>query len=335
MMHSGHYNALRQAKKFGDVLVVGVISDEEILRAKGAPPVFNLAERVNQVKQCKWVDEVIEGANYEVELSVLEELKCDFYAHGDDIALNADGLDSCQSIRDAGKYKEFQRTKGVSTTSVVGKLLMNLQLHPNAHDKVDKPVKSSVLGENLKKLSIGSEEDLKKEKIEMKKKGSKFLASSIRIMQFANRKEPQPGDTIVYIDGSFDLCHEGHIEQIQKAKELGDFLYVGVHDDQTVGNPYMTLNERVLMVLAQKSVDDVIIGAPKFLDKDMMNVFNINIVVPALETYADEAPEQYAPLQELKIMNKVEVSSDMNINLITQRIIDNSVLHLQKQKSKG
>jgi ethanolamine-phosphate cytidylyltransferase len=38
MIHSGHYNALRQAKTLGDVLVVGVIS--EIIRT------------------CKWVDEV-------------------------------------------------------------------------------------------------------------------------------------------------------------------------------------------------------------------------------------------------------------------------------------
>jgi ethanolamine-phosphate cytidylyltransferase len=35
IMHSGHYNALRQAKQLGDILVVGIHSDEEILRNKG------------------------------------------------------------------------------------------------------------------------------------------------------------------------------------------------------------------------------------------------------------------------------------------------------------
>ena len=40
MVHFGHANALRQAKQMGDYLVVGVHSDEEIMKHKG-PPVFS------------------------------------------------------------------------------------------------------------------------------------------------------------------------------------------------------------------------------------------------------------------------------------------------------
>lgn len=43
MIHPGHYNALRQASKLGHVLVVGVVSDEETLKAKG-PTVFTADE---------------------------------------------------------------------------------------------------------------------------------------------------------------------------------------------------------------------------------------------------------------------------------------------------
>ena len=35
MMHYGHANALRQAKSCGDYLIVGVVTDEEILKNKG------------------------------------------------------------------------------------------------------------------------------------------------------------------------------------------------------------------------------------------------------------------------------------------------------------
>jgi bifunctional ADP-heptose synthase (sugar kinase/adenylyltransferase) len=35
IMHSGHYNAIRQAKQLGDILVAGVHTDKEILRNKG------------------------------------------------------------------------------------------------------------------------------------------------------------------------------------------------------------------------------------------------------------------------------------------------------------
>lgn len=44
MMHYGHCNALRQARALGDQLIVGVVSDDEIIANKG-PPVTPLHER--------------------------------------------------------------------------------------------------------------------------------------------------------------------------------------------------------------------------------------------------------------------------------------------------
>lgn len=44
LMHYGHANALRQAKALGDELIVGVVSDEEIIANKG-PPVLSMEER--------------------------------------------------------------------------------------------------------------------------------------------------------------------------------------------------------------------------------------------------------------------------------------------------
>ena len=52
--------ASAQAKALGDVLVVGLIPDSEILRCKG-PPVMNEAERFTMVNSVKWVDEVLTG----------------------------------------------------------------------------------------------------------------------------------------------------------------------------------------------------------------------------------------------------------------------------------
>lgn len=45
MMHYGHCNALRQARALGDQLVVGVVSDAEVIANKG-PPVTPLNERL-------------------------------------------------------------------------------------------------------------------------------------------------------------------------------------------------------------------------------------------------------------------------------------------------
>ena len=63
VMHYGHANALRQARALGDQLVLGLISDDEIRRAKG-PPVMNYKERKTLVGANKWVDEVIDGETF-------------------------------------------------------------------------------------------------------------------------------------------------------------------------------------------------------------------------------------------------------------------------------
>lgn len=55
IMHSGHFNAIRQAKSLCDELVVGLHTNAEIAKHKG-PAVMNDEERLAMVKACKWVD---------------------------------------------------------------------------------------------------------------------------------------------------------------------------------------------------------------------------------------------------------------------------------------
>lgn len=98
-------------------------------------------------------------------------------------------------------------------------------------------------------------------------KVSTFLPTSRRIVQFANGTPAPPGAQVVYIDGGFDLFHLGHLEILKAAAKLGDYLLVGVHNDDDVTArrgehlPIMTVHERCLSVMACKHVDEVIIGA--------------------------------------------------------------------------
>ena len=114
---------------------------------------------------------------------------------------------------------------------------------------------------------------------------SSFLATTRRIMSFSNNREPKPTDKVIYISGSFDLLHNAHVEMLQKARSLGDFLYVGVWPDEVVtyykgrSYPLLSLHERVLMVLANKYVDDVVIGAPYQITSDLIKSLNIYKVV--------------------------------------------------------
>lgn len=105
-----------------DELVVGVNSDAAVLENKG-PSVLNIKERCEILKHCKFVDEINPDTEYEPTVELLKELKCGFYAHGDDPCFLVDGRDLKEVFRSMGMYKEFKRTEGVSTTNITGKLL--------------------------------------------------------------------------------------------------------------------------------------------------------------------------------------------------------------------
>ena len=108
----------------GDVLVAGVISDEELFRTKGVT-VMSLRERTEIARHCKFIDEVVSGVPYSPTISLITrpDINCGFYAHGDDLALNSDGVDPVEVFVKAGMFKVFKRTEGVSTTCITGKLL--------------------------------------------------------------------------------------------------------------------------------------------------------------------------------------------------------------------
>mmetsp|Transcript_85966 Transcript_85966/g.224088 ORF Transcript_85966/g.224088 Transcript_85966/m.224088 type:complete len:449 (-) Transcript_85966:50-1396(-) len=122
IMHSGHYNAIRQAKMICDVLVVGVHSDAEIADNK-ALPVMRQDERYELLKHIKWIDEIVRDVPYSPLISTLEGARADFCIHGDDMPVNAQGICAYDEMKDAGKLRIVKRTEGVSTTDLIGRLL--------------------------------------------------------------------------------------------------------------------------------------------------------------------------------------------------------------------
>lgn len=102
---------------------MGVNSDAEILKNKG-PPVLNEKERADILRACKWADEIAEATEYTVTEETLDKFNCQYYAHGDDPVIDSNGVDMCALLREKGRFKMFKRTEGVSTTDIVGKLLL-------------------------------------------------------------------------------------------------------------------------------------------------------------------------------------------------------------------
>lgn len=59
ILHGGHLNLLNQSKQLGDILVVGVVSDEGCERYKGHRPHQVFSARMAAVRQIPWVDVVV------------------------------------------------------------------------------------------------------------------------------------------------------------------------------------------------------------------------------------------------------------------------------------
>ena len=47
----------------------------------------------------------------------------------DDITLTVDGKDTYEEVKREGRYKECKRTQGVSTTDLVGRMLLMTKAH--------------------------------------------------------------------------------------------------------------------------------------------------------------------------------------------------------------
>jgi len=329
MVHFGHANSLRQAKALGDVLVVGIHSDEEIAKHKG-PPVFTEQERYKMIRGIKWVDEVVEAAPYVTTLETLEKYNCDFCVHGDDITTTADGVDTYHLVKSAGKYKEVERTRGVSTTDIVGRMLLMTREHfKRGKDEYEVGKgHSSSLGLDPSATAPFTA-------------CSQFLPTSRKIIQFSEGKEPQPGDTVVYVAGAFDLFHVGHLDFLEMAKKEGDFLIVGLHTDPTVNRykganyPIMNLHERVLSVLACKFVNEVVIGAPYSVTEELMSHFKVDLVCHGktnIEVDTDGSDPYLIPKKQGKF-KVISSSNDMTTDKIVERIIRHR-LEYEKRNSK-
>jgi len=146
----------------------------------------------------------------------------------------------------------------------------------------------------------------------------------------------------VYIDGSWDLFHPGHVAALKKAKSLGTFLYVGLYDESTIREkqgkywPMMSLQERTLNVLSCRYVDEVVIGCPWVVSKDMVNVLNIRVLAIAENVMLSPNDLQRYKAVEGAVTTKVLTDLDSNLKTddLVQRILKDSNTYSKQNENR-
>ena len=128
LFHAGHLNLIRQAKEFGDYLIVGIHSDEGVTSYKRRP-IINEKDRYEMARGCKYVDEVVEAAPLIITEDFLEKHKIDFVVHGDDVTAKIKKQHKVPLEKNIMKYIPY--TEGISTTKIIKKIILNYNHEQN------------------------------------------------------------------------------------------------------------------------------------------------------------------------------------------------------------
>ncbi len=83
LFHIGHLNLLRRAKENCDFLIAGVVADEVLMQHKGVTPVIPLSERIDIVRNVRFVD-MAHAAMTNDKLEIWRELHFNVLVKGDD-----------------------------------------------------------------------------------------------------------------------------------------------------------------------------------------------------------------------------------------------------------
>ena len=118
LLHKGHRDLIEQSFSFGDILIVGLNSDESVKRLKGEDrPMQNEVERKNALLNTGYVNEVYIFDD-DTPLELINLIKPDTLVKGGDYTPNEIvGYEEVTSS--GGEIKIVPLTPGFSTTSTI------------------------------------------------------------------------------------------------------------------------------------------------------------------------------------------------------------------------
>ena len=128
---------------------------------------------------------------------------------------------------------------------------------------------------------------------------------------------------LVFTDGCFDILHSGHVDYLNKAKQLGDYLVVGLNSDYSVKNikggkrPVINELERATLLDNLKCVDYV-----TFFNEDTPEQLINSLIPDVLVKGADWDLDKIVG-REIVIANGGEVKTiEFSCNQSTSKIIN-------------
>jgi rfaE bifunctional protein nucleotidyltransferase chain/domain len=141
-----------------------------------------------------------------------------------------------------------------------------------------------------------------------------------RHVKRVERIAPDPRGKVVFTNGIFDILHQGHLDLLAWARNLGDRLVVGINSDASTrtlkgeGRPVNSQENRKAVLQALRFVDEVVIF-DELKPTGLIDSLRPTIVVKGGEWLADQVREQdEIPADvEIKIFPLVKGYSSTNV----------------------
>ena len=215
--------------------------------------------------------------------------------HGDDITSDSGGEDCYRFVKEAGRFVVVKRTPGISTTDLVGRMLLCTKTH------FIKSLRDVLAG----KEGPGDGRTLQAQGPEMEQRIKDYatdetglnpglpvvfwtspladeLQGSGTYSRLVGGNEPKPGQRVIYVDGGFDLFSPGHMEflrQVWKA-EQGLGQRSGWYEDSAKRKRVQQWREDYEPMYIVAGVhDDRVINRWKGYNYPIMNIFERGLCV--------------------------------------------------------
>lgn len=135
IVHSGHVNYLRQARMFGDFLVVALNSNKSVSRIKGkGRPIVHQKDRAILMASLEFVDAVV-IFNEDTPINLIKLLKPDILVKGGDWKPHQ-VVGAKEVLSWGGRVQRIRITKGRSTTNLIKKIMEVYQVPRRTEDWV-------------------------------------------------------------------------------------------------------------------------------------------------------------------------------------------------------
>lgn len=124
IVHQGHLNLFKQARKYGDTLIAVVARDERVTKLKKKKPLYSEKERKYFLEQIRFIDTVLLGNKNDV-YKKIREIKPDVIALGYDQNYFTQKLE--EKIKEFGLKTKIVRLKsykpGIFKSNTIRKVL--------------------------------------------------------------------------------------------------------------------------------------------------------------------------------------------------------------------